>query len=136
MLTTIAQTAALIDDGWDPWRSLNAFLHAWYDDERDQQVQLVTDPVDLSGTMSRWSLLCVVVVEYVCHEAGVPVPQWVEAVSGTLPEPWYPEEEAASQPKWRQKVHQVTPEEFKRRNIWCSERLFHTKYHWAGVLSR
>lgn len=138
MLPTIADTVALIRAGWDPWRSLNAFLHAWYDDEREHRAHLIADPIvfppDMPDPLLCWSLLCAGAVEYLCHEAAMPLPEWLEAVPLTLPAPWYPEEEGEPQPTLRQKVQEVTPWELQKRNIWCRAKLFQTKYHWAGVL--
>jgi hypothetical protein len=51
-----------------------------------------------------------------------------------LGEPWYPEEEDVPQPLIRQLAQLTTPVALRKRNIWCSDRLFRTKYDQAGKL--
>jgi hypothetical protein len=81
MLPTIAQTAECIRAGWDPWRLLNEFLHAWYDYHRDDRAALIADPITQSeagcASAERWVLLCVGVVEHLCVEMDMVLPAWV-----------------------------------------------------------
>lgn len=95
----------------------------------------------------RWAVFCAAVADYLCEHDGMAPPAWVTDPRYTLTEPWYVlgadgtggtdgtgnagDDEKALSPKRRLYLEQITPPQFRRRNIFCSERLFANKYEFA-----
>ncbi len=130
-LQTMAVTYAEICQGEDPWIALGNFMNDWFDHAKDQRERLVTEPLVLPGVPSahtrRWAAFCAASVEWLCQQYNVPCPAWVHDPRYRLPAPWfyYP------QAKLRERLLQQTPEPFKRRNIYCGDRMFWNKYEFA-----
>ncbi len=130
-LQTMAAAYTEICQGEDPWIALGNFMNDWFDHAKDRRERLVTEPlvqpVALSIRTRRWAAFCAASVEWLCQQYGVPCPAWVQNPAYCLPTPWwyYP------QAKLRERLMQQTPEPFKRRNIYCGDRMFLNKYELA-----
>jgi hypothetical protein len=130
-LQTMAVAYAEICQGEDPWIALGNFMNDWFDHAKDRRESLVADPLVVSGVLTgdrrRWAAFCAASVEWLCQQYGVPCPAWVHNSAYFLPAPWF----YFPQAKLRERLIQQTPEPFKRRNIFCGNRMFLNKYELA-----
>jgi hypothetical protein len=130
-LQTIAVAYADICQGQDPWVALGNFMNDWFDYAKDRREQLVADPPaqpDASRPEThRRATFCAASVEWLCDRYDVPCPAWVHAALYHLSEPWF----FAPQEQLHERLAQKTPEPFKRRNIYCGNRVFANKYELA-----
>lgn len=122
----IADAAALIYQGEDPWFALGCFLHDWWCYAVDYRHELVDEQPAPAPTREgkRWAAFCAAVVEELCARTGFPCPAWANQPDYFLEEPWfyYPQE---SQRDW---LITTSPEPFKRRNIFVGGSVLDNKY--------
>ena len=132
-LQTIAEAFRDICDGQDPWVALGDFSHDFFGNypDLDQRMELVREPIELPEELAlglrQWAAFCAASVEYLCSQAGLPVPGWVDAPLYTLPEPFYTSP-LAYKPRVRERLEQEAPEAFRKRNVFCSGRVYANKY--------
>ncbi len=116
------------------WTALGNFMNYWYSYAKDRREELVADPLPAYDEQSlhdhRWAVFCAASVEWFCHKYHVACPEWVHDPKYTLAEPWYFYKnlfghETESQ---REKLRQVTPEEFTRRNVYCGDNCYDNKW--------
>jgi hypothetical protein len=132
---TMKQTYQQIRDGDDPWVALGDFSHDWYGNYAtpDERVALVAEPVALpeeSGQeLRQWAAFCAASVEFLCLQAALPVPLWVNDPIYTLSleEPFYTSP-LAYKARVRERLEREAPDAFKRRRVFCSERIYANKY--------
>jgi hypothetical protein len=131
-----------IRDGNDPWVALGDFSHDWYGNyaEPGQRVTLVAEPIELPDEEAQarellaWAAFCAASVEYLCLQAAMPVPEWVKDPRYVLSEQeaFYTSPLAYKQ-RVRERLQHEAPEPFRRRNVFCSERVYANKYETAPV---
>jgi hypothetical protein len=130
---TIAEAFRDICAGQDPWVALGDFSHDFFGNypELDQRVELVKEPLELPAQpaleLQQWAAFCAASVEYLCQMHAVPIPEWVNAPQYTLSEPFYTSP-LAYKPRVRERLEQEAPEAFRKRNVFCSERVYANKY--------
>jgi hypothetical protein len=133
-LQTMALTYAEICQGETPWVALGNFMNDWFDDAKDRREQLVVEPIVLppqpTKEMLRWAAFCAASVEWLCERYSVPSPGWVSDPAYTLVEPWF-DDPCADQPEVREWLLHDSPEPFRRRNVYCGDRLFENKYEFV-----
>jgi hypothetical protein len=133
-LQTIAMAYAEICQGQGPWIALGNFMNDWFDYAKDRREQLVTDPLVLRESLPqdihRWAVFCAASVEWLCERYAVSCPSWIYNPIYSLPEPWF-DSPGAHKPQVRKRLIQQTPESFKKRNIYCGNRMFANKYELA-----
>ncbi|MDQ2904017.1 MAG: hypothetical protein M3Y81_10725 [Chloroflexota bacterium] len=138
-IQTLAAAYADICRGRDPWVALGNFMNEWFDYARDQREQLVADPLILPESphpdLFRWAVFCAASVEWLCERAGIPCPSWALDPVYTLPDPWF-DTPYANKPHVRTHLIETTPEPFKKRNIYCGNRMFANKYELAEQFRR
>ncbi|MDQ2715662.1 MAG: hypothetical protein M3Z08_12200 [Chloroflexota bacterium] len=138
-LQTMALTYQEICQGERPWVALGNFMNDWFDYAKEKREHLVADPLVLSETsgseMKRWAVFCAASVEWLCERAGIPCPSWALDPLYTLPEPWF-DTPYANKPHVRTHLIEKTPEPFKKRNIYCGNRMFANKYELAEQFRR
>lgn len=135
---TISQAYADILSGDDPWVAIGDFSHDWFSNYKDRRADLVVDPLELSLEavppehvllMRQWAAFCAGSVEYLCLQANIPVPTWVNDAQYQLTE-----EEAfytsplAYKQRVRDRLQLESPEPFRKRHVYCSARVFANKY--------
>jgi hypothetical protein len=117
--------------GKDPWTGLGCFSHAWYGYAKDNRAALISEPLEKPEQETehtrRWAAFCAASVEFLCERYHVPCPHWVYDPSYTLPDPWWRTPQAAD-PGMQADLRRTTPAPFKRRNIFCGNRIFQNKY--------
>ncbi len=131
---TMAMTYEAICQGEKPWIALGNFLNEWFDYAKEQRAQLIADPLTLPEEPDidalRWAAFCAASVEWLCGHYGIPCPSWVYNSAYALPEPWF-DSPGAHKPQVRERLLQQTPEPFARRNVFCGNRMFASKYEFA-----
>jgi hypothetical protein len=133
---TIQQAYQDIKNGDDPWVALGDFSHDWYGNypETAQRIALVAEPVEIPQASDlvdqrQWAAFCAASVEYLCQEAFIPVPSWVYDPAYTLSkeETFYTSPLAYKQ-RVRERLEQEAPEPFRKRNVFCDQRVYANKY--------
>ena len=141
---TIKQAYQDLKDGGDPWVAIGDFSHDWYGNypEPNQRADLVAEPVELpEGEVSpeqflqlrQWAAFCAASVEYLCELAGISTPAWTADPQYTLSEEAFYTSPLAYKPRVRERLEREAPEAFKRRHIYCSERIYANKYEATPV---
>src|SRR5215472_7800513 len=78
--------------GADPWVAIGDFLDDWRSASIIERPALIAAPIKPSGEQveyQRWAAFFAAMVEYLCLEEGLPVPQWVTRQAYILSAPWY-----------------------------------------------
>jgi hypothetical protein len=135
--TTLAQAYHALCQGEAPWVALGAFLHAWAEAYLDERLRLVEEPLVMPDRANaehwRWAVFCAGAVEWLCAQAQLPCPTWAGDPCLRLDAPWYDFDSPGSgKEEVRRLLQQTTPEPLRRRNVWCGDRVFATKYEYAG----
>jgi len=136
-LQTMSRSYQEICEGKDPWLPLGNFMHDFFGSHTARRKKLIKDPVclpeDPTLEQQRWAVFCAASVEYLCQKYNLPIPRWVENPVYTLSKAWY-YSPYAELPDVRQELEETTPEPFKHRNIYCSNRIWANKYEIAEDL--
>lgn len=118
---TIGETFELICAGTDPWVAIGNFLDDWRYIPVEQRNEMVFAPMGhaLTSETQRWAAFCAAMVEWLCQQDGLPVPEWIGQASYILPEPWF------LYKGWRLRAWQLanTPIPFMMRNIFGGDRM-------------
>jgi len=134
-LQTFRRSYAAILKGEDPWYPLGIFMHQFFGTYKHLRVQLVYDPIKVpehpSPEQFQWAVFCAASVDYLCKKYDLECPAWALSSRYTLDEPWYYDINA-DRPEVQEGLHQTTPEEFARRNIFCGDRVYRNKYEYKG----
>lgn len=149
---TIAEAYREIREGGDPWVAIGDFSHDWYGNypTPEQRRALVAEPVEMPTReqpgatpeqqiqLRQWAVFCAASVEYLCVQAGLDIPSWVDDPRYILPEEeaFYTSPAASQKPAVRERLHRQSPEPFRRRNIYCSDRIYANKYTAAPIRRR
>lgn len=123
---TIADVAASIYQGEDPWFALGSFLHDWWSHAEDVRRNLMAEPPAPATTSEekRWAAFCAATIEELCIRTSLVCPAWANRQDYFLAQPWfyYP------QPSQRDWLLSTTPVPFKRRNIFVGGNVLDNKY--------
>jgi hypothetical protein len=132
---TIKQAYQDVKNGDDPWVAIGDFSHDWYGNypETAQRIALVAEPVVIpivaSVELRQWAAFCAASVEYLCQEAAIAVPSWIYNSCYTLSiEEAFYTSPLAYKLRVRERLEQEAPEAFRKRNVFCSERIYANKY--------
>ena len=138
-LQTVRRSFEQICAGEEPWIALGNFLHQFFGHYKHRREELVCDPLEVLEQHSieqfRWAVFCAASVEHLCARYVLPCPGWALHPCYTLEEPWY-HGIGADLPQVQEELRTTTPEEFSRRNIFCGDRTFRTKYEHEGRRGR
>ena len=123
---SVADAAAQIYQGEDPWYALGCFLHDWWCYAIDYRQDLIAEPPATASTPEgrRWVAFCAATVEELCSRTSFPCPAWINQHDYFLEQPWYYDSQL-SQREW---LLSTTPEPFKRRNIFVGGSVLDNKY--------
>jgi hypothetical protein len=128
-LHTMAATFIAIQRGEDPWVALGNFSNEWFIYARDRRAELVADPPPLIATTTlcaldekRWSTFIAASTEYLCIQSAIPCPFWLSHLHDRLMTPWY--DVVYLDQEIQRWLEETTPESFKRRNIYCGDKIF------------
>jgi len=131
-LQTMAAAFEEIKGGEEPWVALGNFLNDWCVYARDRRAELVADPLVWTESIMledseerRWATFIAASVEYLCQQNAISCPVWVHDPRYQLSTPWY--DAIIVDNEVRTWLEETTPESFKRRNIYCGDRVFFDK---------
>jgi len=108
--------------GGNPWVAFGDFLDDWRRSDHEDRVELVAQPLEKASTLDeqRWAALFAGAIEQLCMQENHPVPTWIREPRYYLHEPWYP---SARKEQFRRLVAEMTPEVFKQRNVFVTDRV-------------
>ncbi len=125
-LQTMAAAYEEMRMGEDPWVALGNFMNDWFLYATDQRAQLVAAPPVLTEDATleerRWATFIAASVEYLCEQYAVPCPVWAHDPRFCLDAPWY--HALYVHEDVRARLERTTPEAFKRRQIYCGDRVY------------
>jgi hypothetical protein len=127
-LQTMARAYEEICAGEEPWVALGNFINEWFMYATDRRAELVAEaPVEgpvPTPEEHRWACFIAASVEYLCQQYAIPYPPWVHEHPDCyrLAEPWY--DTLYLDEEIRAWLEETTPEPFRKRNIYCGERLY------------
>ena len=137
---TMRQAYQDIREGEEPWVAIGDFSHDWHRAiSTSQRLLLVAEPFEVSSEASQeqrqWAAFCAASVEYLCEQAGVTAPSWIENPIYTLhdEDTFFTSPAASSKPRVRERLIQEAPQAFRRRNVYCSARVYANKYDAAPL---
>jgi hypothetical protein len=142
---TIRQAYIDICQGETPWVALGNFTNDFFDgDEPEERMALFVEPLNVElGTtemLHQWAVFCAASVEYLCGKYDLPIPMWIDELAyAPLVQPWYHVPSMApldAQQRIRERLEVETPEAFRRRNIFCGNRVYLNKREEAEKLRR
>lgn len=134
---TLAGAYRDIYAGTPPWVALNQFLHAWSESPVDQRAAFVVEPIAAvpeasDPTLWRWAVFCAAMADSLCERDQVRRPSWTVDSAYMLAEPWYVSNAPGlAKPTVRERLTRTMPETFRRRNIFCGDRVLITKEMFA-----
>ena len=122
----IADVAAQISQGEDPWFALGCFLHDWWCHTEEVRRDLIAEPPAPALTLEarRWAAFCAATVEELCSRTAFAYQAWINQHDYFLEQPWFYHPQL-SQRDW---LLSTTPEPFKRRNIFVGGSVLDNKY--------
>jgi hypothetical protein len=140
-LQTMALSFQEICQGEEPWIALGNFMHAWYGDAKNHRSELIQEPLTLPPKMTtrqkKWAVFIAASVEWFCAKYELICPAWALDPSYTLKKPWFwIYTRAANNEKTRLRLLTETPEPFKRRNIYCGNRMYLNKYELTDMTAQ
>lgn len=138
-LQTMAEAYTEICQGERPWTALGNFMNDWFGCARDQREQLVADPLLIPEVLTeenhRWAVFIAASVEWLCQKYTVPCPAWIYNPVYTLQKIWW-YADGLHKPQVRARLLEETPEPFRKRNIYCGDRMYNNKYEADDLVER
>lgn len=135
-LQTMSIAFQQICAGERDWTALGNFMNYWYAYAKDRREALIADPLppydEHSLYQHRWAVFCAGSVEWFCNKYQIPCPEWVHNSKYVLCEPWFFDLREPGK-SW---LLQTTPEEFKRRNVFCGDNCFANKWELDELVAK
>jgi hypothetical protein len=102
------------------------FMNAFFLYSIDNRQGLIDDPLQMQENPTEeqrgWAAFCAGAAEYLAERYDLHCPAWADNPVYHMPEPWYiiPNANQAM----REDLQRTVPEAFRRRNVFCSDRVF------------
>lgn len=133
---TMSKAFSQICEGERPWTALGNFMNYWYEYAKNRRDALIIDPLPAYDLQNRelhqWAVFCAASVEWFSNKYQVPCPSWVHNPLYILDAPWF----FYTTEKAKVGLLETTPEEFKRRNIFCGDRCYANKWELVEDIQR
>jgi hypothetical protein len=117
-----AESFKRILEGENPWVAFGDFLDDWRRSDYEDRLELAAQPLEKASTLDqqRWAALFAGAIEQLCTLENHPVPSWTKEPCYYLQESWFP---SARKEEFRRLVAETTPEVFKRRKVFVTDRV-------------
>lgn len=124
---TLAMAYDELASGREGFRvAVGNFMNAFFLYAVDSRQHLINDPIQMPETPSEeqqgWAAFCAGAAEYLAERYNLHCPPWAYNPAYHMSKPWYiiPNPNQAL----REDFHAMAPEPFRRRNVFCSDRVF------------
>ena len=122
---TVRETLVRIQqDPEYPWVAIGDFLDDWRRSVEEDRLTLVSmgiPEVETDSATFRWAVFCAAMVEWLCLQDHLPIPDWTQDSRLQLPDPWYLYPGELEQMKAWQR--ETTPPSFAQRNIFGGDKI-------------
>ena len=127
-MQTLAIAYAKLASGEEEFRTaVGDFMNAFFLYSVDERQQLLDDPIQVpenpTAEQRGWAAFCAGAAEYLAGRYDLRVPSWAYDPAYVLPEPWY-HPACEGFPGLRAGFQRTSPEPFRRRNVFCGDRVF------------
>lgn len=106
------------------------FINAFFLYNVENRQELLDAPIQVPQNATRdqlgWAAFCAGAAEYLAERYNLQCPAWALDPTYTIAEPWYTVANAG--PALREDFQKTAPAAFKKRNVFCSERVFVNQY--------
>src|SRR5579875_3545920 len=126
-LQTLAQTYREPCEGEAFRMAVGSFMNAFFLYAIRERQALLDEPLQVPAsatlTQRQWAAFCAGAADYLAKRYRLRCPTWATDPTLILPEPWYLPP-ADTNAELRSAFQASTPEPFRRRNVWCRDRVF------------
>jgi len=102
------------------------FMNAFFVYASDNRQSLIDDPIQVQEHPTKrqrgWAAFCAGAAEYLAKRYDLQCPDWAYDPAYSMPDPWYII--ANANQTMREDFRKTAPEAFRRRNVFCSDRVF------------
>lgn len=124
---TLAMAYEELASGKEGFRvAIGNFMNAFFLYDVGDRQRLIDDPIQMpecpTEVQRGWAAFCAGAAEYLASRYDLRCPAWALDPRYSMPEPWYIVANASQ--AMREDFQQTAPEPFRRRNVFCSDRVF------------
>lgn len=126
-LQTLAITYQELSEGETFRLAVGSFMNAFFLSAVRERQTLLDEPIQMPSAamlaQRQWAAFCAGAAEYLAKRYRLRCPAWATDPAYILAEPWYlpPGDTNAAM---HASFQVSTPEPFRRRNVWCGDRVF------------
>ncbi|GHO59265.1 hypothetical protein [Ktedonobacter robiniae] len=135
-LYTLKRAYELLIEGITPWVALGNFMNDFYGYFVEKRQELIDEPIvvpeNATEEQLRWAVFFAASAEYHANKYNLQIPEWCQDSMYTeVKEEWVMSVRPSPSEAIRERYKNTSPEEFRRRKIYCGSRVFANKYEQA-----